>query len=212
VIEPGGPGGGAAESGGGGPDPRPRRPGTRPGLERGPRWAPGRGPGSAAEPVPVPGPGRRPGGDPRSPAGGGGPRLPRPSRPLRRPLRSLRHPAAAPLAALAAGAAACWYLYGTDPHQSGHLLPRCPFNWTTGLLCPACGGTRLVYDLLHGDPARALHENALLFALTPVMAWAAGRWVVEGLRGRRWRPVLNARAQYVLMWVALAWTLVRNVR
>jgi hypothetical protein len=131
---------------------------------------------------------------------------------VRRPAGPLRHPAAGPLTALAGAVAASAYLYGTDPHQSGHWLPRCPFNWLTGLLCPACGGTRLAYDLLHGDPVRAFHENALMLLLSPVALWMCGRWLIEGLRGRRWRPVLNARTQYALLGAALVWTVVRNVR
>lgn len=123
----------------------------------------------------------------------------------------LQHPAAAPLATLAAAAAASAYLYGTDPHQSGHWLPRCPFNWLTGLLCPACGGTRLAYDLLHGDVVRAFHENALLLAASPLLIWMSGRWLVEGLRGRRWHPVLSPRAQYAVLALAATWTLVRNL-
>lgn len=124
----------------------------------------------------------------------------------------LRHPAVAPLATLAAGAAAAYALYGTDPHQGGHWLPRCPFNWATGLLCPVCGGTRLAYDLLHREPVRAVHENALLFALLPVIAWAGGRWLAEGLRGRHWRPVLGVRAQQALLVAGVVWTVVRNLR
>jgi hypothetical protein len=121
------------------------------------------------------------------------------------------HPSIAPLAAFAAGAAMATYLYRTDPHQPGHLLPLCPFHWLTGLLCPVCGTTRLGYDLLHGDPVRAFHENALAFALAPLLAWAAGRWLVEGLRGRRWKPTLSPRAQYALLGAAVVWTVVRNV-
>jgi hypothetical protein len=128
-------------------------------------------------------------------------------------LRGLfRHPAAAPLSALGAAVGASAYLYHTDPHQSGHWLPRCPFNWATGLLCPACGGTRLAYDLLHGDPVRAFHENALMLLVSPVMLWLSGRWLVEGLRGRRWRPVVSPSTQYAVMCVAVLWTVVRNIR
>lgn len=123
----------------------------------------------------------------------------------------LHHPAAPPLAALAAAVAASFYLYGTDPHQSGHWLPRCPFNWLTGLLCPACGGTRMAYDLLHGDVTRAFHENALLLLASPALLWMCARWLVEGLRGRRWRPVLGARAQTAVLGVAVVWAVVRNL-
>lgn len=137
---------------------------------------------------------------------GAPPAVRRPSGPSR------RHPAVLPLATLAAGIAASAYLYGTDPHQSGHWLPRCPFNWLTGQLCPACGGTRLAYDLLHGEVVRAFHENALMLLLLPFAAWAGGRWLVAGLRGRHRPLVLNARSQYALLALAVVWTVVRNVR
>lgn len=90
-------------------------------------------------------------------------------------------------------------------------MPRCPFNWLTGLLCPACGTTRLAYDLLHGDPVRAFHDNALVLVLSPALVWMFGRWVVEGLRGRRWQPILRPRSQYALLVVAVVWTLFRNL-
>jgi hypothetical protein len=123
----------------------------------------------------------------------------------------LGHPATAPLATLIAGAGAAVYLYGTDPHQPGHWLPRCPFNWATGLLCPACGGTRMAYDLLHGDVGRAFHDNAVLLLAAPLALWMFGRWLVEGLRGRRWRLVAGPRASLAVLGVAVTWTVVRNL-
>jgi hypothetical protein len=123
----------------------------------------------------------------------------------------LRHPAAAPLAVFAAGAAGAAYLYGTDPHRPGHVLPRCPFRYVTGLNCPACGGTRMVYDLMHGHPAEAWLDNRMLLLASPFALALLGRWAVEGLRGRRWRPELNARTQVLILAVAVAWTVVRNV-
>jgi hypothetical protein len=38
-----------------------------------------------------------------------------------------------------------------------------------------------------------------------------GRWLVEGLRGRRWRPVLGPRAQTAVLGVAVVWAVVRNL-
>ncbi|WP_433891407.1 DUF2752 domain-containing protein [Streptomyces sp. CA-111067] len=157
--------------------------------------------GRPAVPFRVPGPTRAP--RPDEPGGPGG-------------LRGLvarwtGHPAAPPLGLLAAGIAGSFWVYRNDPHQSGHWLPRCPFNWATGLLCPACGATRMVYDLLHADPVRAFHENALLFVSSPVILWFAGRWLVDGLRGRR-RPVrMGPRASYAVLAVAVLWAVVRNV-
>ncbi|MGK5531685.1 DUF2752 domain-containing protein [Streptomyces sp. URMC 129] len=122
------------------------------------------------------------------------------------------HPAAAPLTALAAGLAAAAYLWRTNPHDGGGLLPRCPVNWTTGLSCPACGGTRMAYDLLHGDLAAALHDNAALLLLgLPLGLWLGGRWLYEGLRGRRYRPRPGRRGTAAVLGTALLWTVLRNV-
>ncbi|MFF3498773.1 DUF2752 domain-containing protein [Streptomyces sp. NPDC003247] len=123
----------------------------------------------------------------------------------------LRHPAAAPLAVLAAGAAGSAHLYVTDPHEPGHLLPQCPFRFVTGLLCPACGGTRMVYDLMHGDLAQAWLDNRALLLAAPFALALLGRWMAEGLRGRRWRPRLGRPAQTVILGLAVLWTVARNL-
>jgi Protein of unknown function (DUF2752) len=122
----------------------------------------------------------------------------------------LRHPAAAPLAVLAAGSAGAAYLYVTDPREPGHVLPQCPFRLVTGLLCPACGGTRMVYDLMHGHYTEAWLDNRALLLASPFALALLGRWMVEGLGGRRWRPTLSRRAQAVVLLLAVAWVIVRN--
>ncbi|WP_062640557.1 DUF2752 domain-containing protein [Streptomyces maremycinicus] len=124
---------------------------------------------------------------------------------------ALRHPAAGPLAVLAAGAAGSVYLYVTDPHQPGHWLPRCPFRLVTGLLCPACGGTRMVYDLMHAHFAQAWLDNRVLLLASPYALAMLVRWMWEGLHGRAWHPNLGPRALTVVLAVAVAWTVLRNV-
>ncbi|MFD9391753.1 DUF2752 domain-containing protein [Streptomyces sp. NPDC060000] len=123
----------------------------------------------------------------------------------------LRHPAAAALAVLAAGAAGSAYLYVTDPHQPGHLLPQCPFRFLTGQLCPACGGTRMVYDLMHGHFTRAWLDNRVLLLASPYALTLLARWMWAGLHGRTWHPSLSPRAMTVVLGVAVSWTVVRNV-
>ncbi|MFF3542328.1 DUF2752 domain-containing protein [Streptomyces platensis] len=113
---------------------------------------------------------------------------------------------------LGAGAAAAVYLWHTDPHQPGQLLIACPFKWATGLLCPLCGGTRMAYDLMHGEVVTAFHDNAVLLTLGgPVVAYAVGRWLVAGLRGRVYRPRLSGRGNAVVLGVAAVWMLARNL-
>ncbi|MFF4605905.1 DUF2752 domain-containing protein [Streptomyces sp. NPDC001339] len=113
---------------------------------------------------------------------------------------------------LGIGAAAAVYLWHTNPHQPGQLLLPCPFRWATGLLCPACGGTRMAYDLMHGDVVAAFHDNAVLLTLgVPAVAYAAGRWLASGLRGRRYRPGLTARGNAVVLGIAAVWMIARNL-
>ncbi|MGW7485778.1 DUF2752 domain-containing protein [Streptomyces sp. NPDC054786] len=114
--------------------------------------------------------------------------------------------------ALGAGVAAAAYLWHTNPHQPGQLLIPCPFKWATGLLCPLCGGTRMAYDLMHGDVVTAFHDNAVLLTLAgPAVAYAAGRWLVAGLRGRVYRPPLSARGNAVVLGIAAVWMIARNL-
>ncbi|MGK5628034.1 DUF2752 domain-containing protein [Streptomyces sp. URMC 123] len=111
-----------------------------------------------------------------------------------------------------AGLAGAAYLWGRNPHESGQLLPRCPFNWATGLLCPGCGGTRMTYDLMHGDVVAAFHDNtALLLLGLPAAAYLGGRWLWEGLRGRRYRPRLGRRGTAAVLGLAVAWAVTRNL-
>jgi hypothetical protein len=122
----------------------------------------------------------------------------------------LRHPGVAPSAVLAGGLLGAGYLWGTDPHQPGHLLPVCPFRYLTGWQCPACGGTRMAYDLLHGDLAGAWRDNALLLLALPLLLWALGRWAVEGWRGRAYRLVLPLYGGPLVVAVAVTWAVLRN--
>ncbi|RBM21923.1 DUF2752 domain-containing protein [Streptomyces sp. PT12] len=124
----------------------------------------------------------------------------------------LSHPAAPPLATLAAGVVGAVYLWGADPHEGGTLLPRCPFNWATGLDCPSCGATRMCYDLLHGDLAAAWADNPVLLLVgVPLLGWLGGRWLVEGLRGRRYRPRFARLPTAALLAVAVVWGVARNI-
>ncbi|MFI1204470.1 DUF2752 domain-containing protein [Streptomyces sp. NPDC020883] len=113
---------------------------------------------------------------------------------------------------LGTGALGAGYLWHTDPHRSGQLLIPCPFRMLTGLLCPFCGGTRMAYDLMHGDVATAFHDNAVLLVLgAPALAYVLVRWLAAGLRGRR-RPLkLTARGNAVVLGIAAVWMIVRNV-
>ncbi|MEU9111176.1 DUF2752 domain-containing protein [Streptomyces sp. NPDC048483] len=113
---------------------------------------------------------------------------------------------------LGVGALGAVYLWHTNPHQPGQVLLPCPLKWATGVLCPLCGGTRMAYDLLHGDVVAAFHDNIVLFTLgIPAAVYIVARWLGAGLRGRYCRPRLSARGNAVVLGIAAVWMLARNL-
>ena len=116
-------------------------------------------------------------------------------------------------ALILAGAAGCLAtVAAADPTAPGNLLPKCPLRETTGLWCPLCGSTRMVYALMHGDPALAARYNVVVLAALPVAAYAYVVFATRRLTGRRlpaWRP--SARAWAVIGIVLLLFGVLRNL-
>jgi Protein of unknown function (DUF2752) len=110
--------------------------------------------------------------------------------------------------ALGAGAllvGALGYVGLVDPHKPDSVFPICPFRLLTGWNCPACGGLRMVHDVLHGDLAAAISDNAFLLVGIPVLAG----WIL--LRRRSGKSLFSVPAVATLMIATLAWTVVRNL-
>jgi hypothetical protein len=97
------------------------------------------------------------------------------------------------------------YLGFVDPHDPAAVYPQCPFRLLTGWNCPACGGLRMVHDLLHGHLAAAVTDNAFLLFGIPVLAG----WLL--LRRRRGKPALPTPAVVTLAAAAAVWTVLRNL-
>jgi hypothetical protein len=126
-------------------------------------------------------------------------------------MNRVRRAISGPVAVAAAAVAGCGVLLVTNPNNPDSWLPRCPFNWLTGLDCPACGSTRMVHALLHGDIVAAWHFNAaMLVAGLPVLAWLWYRWFAAD-RQKRSAPPLDKRVGLTVLTVAAAWTLLRNL-
>jgi hypothetical protein len=87
----------------------------------------------------------------------------------------------------------------------------CPWHKVTGLLCPACGGTRMVYDLLHGDWAHAWQDNAVLLLSLPLVAALYGQWALASVRKRPYRVPLGRCGVAAVLAVAVLWTVGRNL-
>ncbi len=68
--------------------------------------------------------------------------------------------------------------------QPGHTpwLPPCLFHKLTGLYCPGCGSTRMLYYLLHGHPILAVQQNALAMVILPGAIYGLVRQLVPSDR------------------------------
>lgn len=119
----------------------------------------------------------------------------------------------APAAVGATAVAGCAAIWLGDPTTPGGVLPVCPFKALTGLDCPACGGLRMVYSLLHGDVLAALHYNAVAlvsvaFLTVCFVAWTRSRWRGEA----DWNPPwLRGWVPAITLTVFVAWFVIRLI-
>ena len=117
----------------------------------------------------------------------------------------------APVIAGAIALAGCAYLATHDPNDPSVLMPQCPTKLLTGLDCPLCGGLRMVRALVTGHWSAALHDNAVLLALVPLVGYVWLRWLVAGLRGTAYQFSFSRRAGYAVLGLAVVWMVVRNL-
>lgn len=88
-------------------------------------------------------------------------------------------------------------LFLRDPALS-RFYPICLFHSMTGLLCPGCGSSRAVHQLLHGHIATAFKCNAILVVSIPIVAFLFLRHSLY----RRSRPPKPAPLRGVYLVVA----------
>ena len=101
--------------------------------------------------------------------------------------------------------AALAYIGLRDPHAEGFGFPPCPFRMLTGWNCPGCGGLRMTHDVLHGDFAAAVVDNAFMLVALPMLAiWLFVRW-------RAGRTLMPTSAVVVVIAATVAWTVIRNL-
>jgi hypothetical protein len=107
-------------------------------------------------------------------------------------------------AVAAAGLTGAALLYRYSPLEYS-FYPRCPFYAVTGHLCPGCGATRAIAELLHGHVAAALHFNAAVTLLMPVLLWYFAGMYWTAVRENRvaWPQVPEASWRIALACVLL---------
>ena len=104
------------------------------------------------------------------------------------------------------------YLLLRFPPSASSFYPRCPvFAWLH-LLCPGCGGTRALAELLHGRVAEAIHWNAMVVILLPfaVIFFAMSYWRAVHEVAFRWPSIPNRLLTAGLVVTGL-FTITRNL-
>lgn len=89
-------------------------------------------------------------------------------------------------------------------------FPDCTFHRLTGYLCPACGNTRAVLELLHGHIFRSLGYNPMILTLTTVLAVLYAEIVCLALgKPVRLLPRSNALL-FTVVGTVLGYDIIRN--
>jgi Protein of unknown function (DUF2752) len=128
--------------------------------------------------------------------------------PKNSPPPALKWFAGAVLATTLLGAGAV--LYFLNPSRYG-FYPVCEFHQLTGLNCPGCGGTRAVYQLLHGHVLLAMQDNALVVLGLTGLAGRAAWFGTKKFLHRPAGPFLRPELFWPLLVLALVFTVLRNL-
>jgi hypothetical protein len=108
-------------------------------------------------------------------------------------------------------AAVLFFIVGVCFFKPGatSLFPPCPLHAFTGLYCPGCGSTRMLYFLVHGQFALAWRENALAMLMLPVILYGLIRqWTANGAAVFTRIP---ARWVYAFAALLILFTVARNL-
>jgi hypothetical protein len=114
--------------------------------------------------------------------------------------------AAMPVLLLVGGIAVLWRF----PPAAYSFYPQCVIHTAFGILCPGCGGTRALAQLLHGHLHEALRLNALTTLLVPVATVYAGYAYLLWLH-RRPLWAVPVPAVYATLAAAVLFAIVRNL-
>ncbi len=119
----------------------------------------------------------------------------------------------APVAMLACMGGAVGYTLASNPAAAdAGAAPTCLLKYTTGFVCPGCGGTRAAWYLLHGDiPAAARHHAIFTFAV-PFLLYMYVAWAGRRLFG--WKlPELTISPGVMITFISVwgVWSVLRNL-
>lgn len=102
----------------------------------------------------------------------------------------------------------CYLIFGK---VFGIYVP-CFLNYVTGLYCPGCGLTRMLYSMLKGNFYQAFRFNPLMFIATPFIFLLIVDYLVSGFFKRK--PIITKIPNviwYLLIVVFIIYGIMRNM-
>lgn len=102
----------------------------------------------------------------------------------------------------------CYLIFGKE---FGIYVP-CFLNYVTGLYCPGCGLTRMLYSMLEGNFYQAFRFNPLMFIATPFIFLLIVDYLVSGFFKRK--PIITKIPNviwYLLIVVFIIYGIMRNM-
>ena len=92
------------------------------------------------------------------------------------------------------------------------FFPPCPFRELTGYLCPGCGTTRALHQLLTGHVAAAFRLNPLMMLLLPYVGYSSASSLLETAGGRGLpTPFIRPVFIWILLAAIIVFWVARNI-
>lgn len=83
----------------------------------------------------------------------------------------------------------------------------CVFYEITGLYCPGCGVTRMIFSLLQGNIYQSFRYNPFLF----ILMWSYLFYIFYQIVNRRKVKKINDKVMIVLLIITISFGILRNI-
>lgn len=94
-----------------------------------------------------------------------------------------------------------------------YLLPSCLINKTFGILCPSCGGTRCIINLLQGNFLESFNNHPIFFVTAIYLIVINVIYIINAFKKREILTFLYPKVKFWIAFIVilLIYTVVRNI-